>query len=498
MTTSDADGARGANIPEFTVGELSAAIKRTVEGAFAWVRVRGEISRPSIPASGHCYLRLKDETAVLDGVVWKGTLARLGIRPEEGMEVICTGRLTTYPGKSTYQLIIERMELAGAGALLKMIEERRKKLAAEGLFDQERKRPIPYLPDVIGVVTSPTGAVIRDILHRLADRFPRRVLIWPVAVQGEGAAEQIAAAISGFNALDPGGATPRPDVLIVARGGGSIEDLMAFNEESVVRAAAESTIPLISAVGHETDTTLIDFAADWRAPTPTAAAERAVPVRGELVARIAREGAAMTSGFARRVAEHRRHVEGLGRGLGDPRRLLDEARQRVDDRGERLALGLRGWLAERRRRAELAGRGLTHPRERLARATDALSAQAARLAASLATQRRLIAQGAARAEELGARAAAAIRRQHAVLRQGLASAAGVLESVSPLRVLERGYAIVRDAQGQVVTQAQGRQPGEALELQMRDGRVGVTVGHGAARPPARRPQPKGQDQGRLL
>jgi exodeoxyribonuclease VII large subunit len=499
MTASDPDEARGANIPEFTVGELSAAIKRTVEGAFAWVRVRGEISRPSTPASGHCYLRLKDETAVLDAVLWKGTLARLGIRPEEGMEVICTGRLTTYPGKSTYQLIIERMELAGAGALLKMIEERRKKLAAEGLFDAERKQPIPYLPDVIGVITSPTGAVIRDILHRLADRFPRRVLIWPVSVQGEGAAEQVAAAIRGFNALQPGGDVPRPDLLIVARGGGSIEDLMPFNEEIVVRAAADSAIALISAVGHETDTTLIDFAADWRAPTPSAAAERAVPVRGELIARIAREGSAMVSGFARRVADHRRHVEGLARGLGDPRRLLEEARQRVDDRGERLALGLRGWLAERRRRLDLAGRGLTHPRERLARARDALAGQAALLAASLTTHRRLMQQGRVRADELGGRARAAMIRLAMQSRQSLSAAAGVLESVSPLRVLDRGYAIVRDASGNVVTQAQGRAPGEALELQMRDGRVDVTVGHGAARPAhPRRASSNPQDQGRLL
>ncbi len=261
----------GDNLPEFTVSELSGAVKKTLEGAFERVRVRGEISRPTVPSSGHCYLRLKDESAVLDAVVWRGTLARLGVRPEEGLEVIATGRLTTYAGKSTYQLIIERMEVAGEGALLKMIEERRKRLAAEGLFDPERKKPIPYLPDIIGVVTSPTGAVIRDILHRLAERFPRRVIVWPVAVQGENAAAQIAEAVRGFNALPVDGPVPRPDVLIIARGGGSLEDLMAFNEEIVVRAVAASRIPTISGVGHETDTTLVDFAADLRELTPTVA-----------------------------------------------------------------------------------------------------------------------------------------------------------------------------------------------------------------------------------
>src|SRR5690349_23623264 len=267
-----------SNVPEFSVSELSFALKRQLEGAFPRVRVRGEVSQPSFPRSGHCYFRLKDENAVLDAVCWKTTLPRLGLKIEEGMEVIATGKITTYAGSSRYQIIIDRVELAGEGALLKLLEDRRKKLAAEGLFDTEHKRPLPFLPEIVGVVTSPSGAVIRDILHRLADRFPRRVILWPVAVQGEGAAEQVAAAINGFSALPPDGPVPRPDVLIVARGGGSLEDLWAFNEEIVVRAAAASTIPLISAVGHETDTTLIDFAADRRAPTPTAAAEMAVPV----------------------------------------------------------------------------------------------------------------------------------------------------------------------------------------------------------------------------
>ena len=264
----------GGNLPEFTVAELSQAVKRTIEGGFARVRVRGEVSGFKRAASGHLYMALKDEEAVLDAVCWRGVAARLALVPEDGLEVIATGRLTTYPGRSKYQIVIEQLELAGEGALLKLLEERRKKLAGEGLFDEARKQPLPFLPEVIGVVTSPTGAVIRDILHRLADRFPRPVLIWPVLVQGDGAAEQIAAAIAGFNALEDGGPVPRPDLLIVARGGGSLEDLWAFNEEVVVRAAAASAIPLISAVGHETDTTLIDFAADHRAPTPTAAAGR--------------------------------------------------------------------------------------------------------------------------------------------------------------------------------------------------------------------------------
>src|ERR1700761_3166705 len=275
------------NVVEWSVSELSAALKRTVEDAYGYVRVRGEVSgfRGASP-SGHCYFRLKDDKAVLEAVVWKGTFGRMRVKPEEGLDVIVTGRLTTFPGSSKYQIVIDSLEPAGIGALMKLLEERKKKLAAEGLFDEARKQLLPFLPEVIGVVTSPTGAVIRDILHRLEDRFPRRVLVWPVKVQGEGSAEQVAAAIRGFNALPEDGKIPRPDVLIVARGGGSLEDLWSFNEEIVVRAAAESMIPLISAVGHETDITLIDFAADKRAPTPTAAAEMAVPVRAELIARI--------------------------------------------------------------------------------------------------------------------------------------------------------------------------------------------------------------------
>ena len=284
MDLIDDNPAPQGNQPEFTVSELSGAVKRVIEGEFGLVRVRGEVGRVSRPASGHVYFDLKDDRAVLAAIAWKGQAARMRGMLEEGMEVVATGRLTTFPGQSKYQIIVEEVAPAGAGALMAMLEKRRAQLQAEGLFDPARKKPIPYLPRVIGVITSPSGAVIRDILHRLRDRFPRPVLIWPVAVQGANCAPEVAAAIRGFNALPEGGPIPRPDVLIVARGGGSIEDLWGFNEEIVVRAAADSRIPLISAVGHETDTTLIDYAADLRAPTPTAAAELAVPVRLDLIA----------------------------------------------------------------------------------------------------------------------------------------------------------------------------------------------------------------------
>ena len=316
--------------------------------------MRGEISGFKRHGSGHCYFALKDAEAVLDAVCWRMTAMRLGFKPEDGMEVVCTGRLTTFPGRSKYQLVIDTIELAGVGALLKMLEERRKRLAAEGLFAAERKKKLPFLPEVIGIVTSPTGAVIRDILHRLADRFPRRVLIWPVAVQGEGAAAQIAAAIAGFNRLPADGPVPRPDLIIVARGGGSLEDLMAFNEEIVVRAAAASAIPLISAVGHETDTTLIDHASDRRAPTPTAAAEMAVPVRLDLLAELAGKSARLSGGLARLFAERRLHLAGLARGLPDPQDLLGPAAQRLDDRAERLRLAAERHLRAARHSLDLA------------------------------------------------------------------------------------------------------------------------------------------------
>src|SRR5438552_2862215 len=352
--TAPPASASGSNLPEYTVSELSLALKRSIEDGFGQVRVRGEISGFKRPGSGHCYFALKDADAVLDAVCWRMTAIRLAIKPEDGMEVVCSGRLTTYPGRSKYQLVVDTIELAGKGALLRLLEERRLRLAAEGLFAAERKRALPFLPEVIGIVTSPSGAVIRDILHRLADRFPRRVLIGPGAGQGDGAAAQIAAAIDGFNRIEPGGKLPRPDLIIVARGGGSLEDLMAFNEEVVVRAAAASAIPLISAVGHETDTTLIDHASDRRAPTPTAAAEMAVPVRLDLIGQLNTKTGRLTGGLSRLFTSHRQNLAGLARGLPDPQDLLGAAAQRLDDRTERLRLSIAARFAGARQRLELA------------------------------------------------------------------------------------------------------------------------------------------------
>ncbi len=373
--------ARATNAPEITVSELAGALKRAIEDRFGYVRVRGEISGYRGPhSSGHAYFSLKDANARLDAVIWRTAFQRLRVKPEEGLEVIATGRLTTFPGKSSYQIVIEALELAGLGALMALLEARRRKLAEEGLFDAARKRKVPFLPKVIGVVTSPTGAVIRDILHRLADRFPVRVVVWPVRVQGETSAAEVAAAIDGFNALPPGGAAARPDVLIVARGGGSLEDLMGFNDESVVRAAARSAIPLIAAVGHETDWTLIDHAADMRAPTPTAAAEFAVPVRAELIATLAELDARGRGAILRFAQRLRGDLRALARALpgGDaivagPRQRLDRAaeslrtraRAAVDQRALAIA-GLARRLARHSPRAHLAGqrerlRGLDRP-----------------------------------------------------------------------------------------------------------------------------------------
>ncbi|MFN7709569.1 MAG: exodeoxyribonuclease VII large subunit [Holosporales bacterium] len=324
-----------ATLPILSVSEFSLALKRVVETQFSFIRLRGEISGGKRHTSGHYYFALKDQDAVMDAVCWRGSMGSLGFTPADGLEVIATGRLSTYPGRSKYQMIVEHMEPAGEGALLKLLEERKRMLAAEGLFALERKKPLPFLPQVIGIITSPTGAVIRDILHRLSERFPRHVLLWPVLVQGEGAAAQIAAAIRGFNALPKGGEVPRPDLLIVARGGGSLEDLWAFNEEIVVRATAASDIPLISAVGHETDTTLIDYASDLRAPTPTAAAERAVPVRADLVQRTQELKQRLLQGLYRHHETQRLRFTSLAARLIRPDQLLDQLRLRLDERGER-------------------------------------------------------------------------------------------------------------------------------------------------------------------
>lgn len=331
-------------IPEFSVSEISFAIKKMVETTFSHVRVKGEIFGCKRADSGHYYLSLKDENALLSAVCWKGVAMGLPVKPEDGLEVVATGKITTFAGKSSYQLVIEKMEVAGTGALLKLLEERKQKFAAEGLFDPAHKKPLPYLPAVIGVVTSPTGAVIRDIIHRVTDRFPSRIIVWPSLVQGEGAAEQVAAAINGFNRLAAGGAVPRPDVLIVARGGGSLEDLWCFNEEVVVRAVYNSDIPIISAVGHETDTMLIDYAADVRAPTPTGAAEFAVPVKSELAAKLMLQGSRMINAVRRLYQENKNQLDGLARGIPNLEQILGDNIQKLDDRVERLNLAFKNYL----------------------------------------------------------------------------------------------------------------------------------------------------------
>ena len=468
------------NIPEYTVSEVSAALKRTVEETFDRVRVRGEVSGFKRAASGHLYMSLKDENAVMDAVCWRGTTRSLSVAPEDGLEIIATGRLTTYAARSKYQIIIESIELAGEGALLKLLEERRKKLAAEGLFDEERKCSIPFLPDVIGVVTSPSGAVIRDILHRLRDRFPRHVLVWPVLVQGDGAAEQVSAAIQGFNNLSRDGVVPRPDVVIVARGGGSIEDLWAFNEELVVRAAATSSIPVISAVGHETDTTLIDFASDVRAPTPTAAAEMAVPVRSDLYDTVQSQQVRLSRAAHRLFRGHRVHLEGLQRGLRSPREVLQFAIQRLDDTVERMS---RSW----RQRREGARRSLFDAHRRLDRRHVERFALEARQ-----TLGRLV-QG------LHRESTRRVDEQRTRL-QGLDR---LLGSLSYQSVLERGYAVVRN-EGAVVSRAKSVGTGMLLDIEFADGHVEAAAS-GFAGPsrsskpsaPARKPS-KDDKQGRLL
>ncbi len=465
------------NVVELTVSELSAALKKTVEDAFGHVRLRGEISGYRGPhASGHVYFALKDENARIDAVMWKGMFQRLRLKPEEGMEVVVTGRVTTYPGRSTYQIVVETLEPAGVGALMALLEQRKKKLAAEGLFDEARKQLLPFMPRAIGVVTSPTGAVIRDILHRLADRFPRHVIVWPVRVQGEGAAAEIAAAIEGFNALPEHGAIPRPDVLIVARGGGSLEDLWCFNEEIVVRAAAASMIPLISAVGHETDVTLIDFAADRRAPTPTAAAEMAVPVRSELLAQVAALGARQVACWRRNLEAQRRDLRALARALPTADRLLASQRQTLDSLAERLPRALRANAhVHHRQFSRIAGK---------------LSPQMlrARIERCDVTVLSLAQRGHRAIVNLLGRRAERVR-----------SAGQLLEAVSYRRALDRGFALVRERAGAPLRSAAAVKAGMRLEIEFADGRVAATAD---ASPPdqgrQRSARARGSGQGNLF
>ena len=511
------DSAPGNNAPEFTVSEISGAVKRVLEGEFGRVRVRGEIGRVSRPSSGHLYFDLKDDRSIIAAVTWKGQAAKLSTRPEEGIEVIATGRLTTFPGQSKYQLIVDEIEPAGAGALMMMLEKRRKALAAEGLFDDARKRPLPYLPRVIGVVTSPSGAVIRDILHRLRDRFPTRVLIWPVAVQGEACAPQVSAAIRGFNALTPDGPVPRPDLIIVARGGGSLEDLWGFNEEAVVRAAADSAIPLISAVGHETDTTLIDFASDRRAPTPTAAAEIAVPVRAELAARLTENAARMIRASQIRHQRQRQRLTDLGRALGRPQALTDPARQRFDLFSDRLEPALKTFMRGRRDRLaalplslSVLRANLRNRRERLADLTHRLPQGARRAHARQRERLTQMAQRLTRARMRtltdAARHIARDRDRIAGLTHRLLATASrmlpprrdQLDRIDRLRqtlgyreTLRRGYAVVHGPEGLLTTAEKAAQI-PRFDLEFLDGRLTVRPDTAPAKPARKSPGPKDQ------
>ena len=454
------------------MSELSGAIKRALEDGFGYVRLRGEISGYRGPhASGHCYFALKDEKAKIEAVIWKGAFGRLRFKPEEGMEVIAQGKVTTFPGSSKYQIMIEALEPAGAGALMALLEERKRKFAAEGLFAEERKKPRPYLPKVVGIVTSPTGAVIRDMLHGFNERFPTRVLLWPVRVQGEGSAAEVAAAIKGFNALEANGVIPRPDVLIVARGGGSLEDLWSFNEEIVVRAAAESSIPLISAVGHETDWTLIDLVADARAPTPTKAAEWAVPKYSELVECVEKFMMRKRTAVRRALESAKTHLKASSRGLPKLQDIVAMPRQRFDAVDRRLS---RALLANTRAHAT-----------QLARISGRLSP---------ATILQRHSRCAERLEVLERRAGRALINRVAVSRRIFDGRADLLKSLGYQSVLSRGFALVRDDNGQMVRQAASVQAGAVINIEFADGRVGA-IAEGGPGPDAQSEGSKTSERG---
>ncbi|MDB9715514.1 exodeoxyribonuclease VII large subunit [Amylibacter sp.] len=441
---------KGENASEFSVSELSSVLKRMIEGEFSNVRIRGEVGRVSRPASGHLYFDLKDDKSVIASVTWKGQASKLVTQPEEGLEVVATGKITTFAGQSRYQMIVSEMSVAGIGALMAQLEKRKKKLEAEGLFDKSIKKEIPYLPEIIGVVTSPSGAVIQDILHRLSDRFPRKVLLWPVAVQGERCAPDVAAAINGFNRLTPGGAMPRPELIIVARGGGSIEDLWGFNEESVVRAAAESEIPLISAVGHETDTTLIDFASDLRAPTPTAAAEYAVPVRADLMGWLSSMDERRVRSLSTGLEIKRQRLKDLSRGLPAPDELVAMSTQRLDSISERLPRALITVSNNKRTILLQTSAGLRGSllKNKLVDRSEAIN----RFVKSIQSNMKVIIQ----------------RNQSA------------LESLERLRqtlgyeaTLQRGYAVIRNENGGIVTSVKVADVSKSLEIEFQDGKTSL-------------------------
>jgi exodeoxyribonuclease VII large subunit len=491
------------NLPELTVSELSTALKRTVEDAYGYVRVRGELGKVSYHGNGHVYFDLKDDRACIAGVIWRSSAPRIKLKLEAGLEVVLTGRLTTYPSRSQYQIVVETLEPAGVGALMALLEERKKKLTAEGLFDEARKQLLPYLPTIIGVVTSPSGAVIRDILHRLADRFPRHVLVWPVKVQGEGSAAEVAAAIGGFNALPEHGALRRPDLIIVARGGGSLEDLWSFNEEIVVRAAAESLIPLISAVGHETDVTLLDFAADHRAPTPTAAAEIAVPVRAELLLNLGSLARRALTCWRRNQETRRNELRSAARALPDADAVLALPRQRLDHAGTGLARALRA-NAQLHRVSFSRVVGRLAPsllRTNVERRRERYDAMAQRLRASLVANldayRTRHARQRERVERFAERARFALRKfidvRHARTERG----AQLLAAYSYRGVLARGFALVRDAAGETLRSAAAVTAGTPLDIEFADGRVGARADGAtvAARPADEPAKPRGRRDG---
>ena len=490
-----------SNMPEYTVSEISGAVKRTLETTFGRVRVRGELTEVKRYPSGHIYLSLKDENSKISGIVWKNAVPRLGMVPENGTEVIATGRISAFGERSSYQLIIERMEYAGVGALLARIEMIRQRLAAEGLFDADRKRPLPGLPRVIGVVTSERGAVIQDIKITISRRFPTTILVWPVPVQGEGAADRIAAAIAGFDAMPEGGDPPRPDVLIIARGGGSLEDLMAFNEEIVIRAVAACRIPLISAVGHETDTTLIDFVSDRRAPTPTAAAEMAIPARSDLVADLAQKSSRLIGALNRLAQESRLRLARVERGIPDLPALLSSARQRLDDRAERAIMALPGLVARRRVVLTSIERRLPDPRSLTASARETIRDRDLRLRLSapglIAARRSGLNLASQRLSGAVHRALTTLRGKadrvmgrmndvplRSSLREARAHLSGLgprLEAASPMALLQRGYVLVTNPAGQPVVSAASVKPGGKLRLHFGDGEVDTVAQGGSGR-----------------
>jgi exodeoxyribonuclease VII large subunit len=494
------------NLPEQTVSELAMALKRTIEDSYGYVRVRGELGKVSYHGNGHVYFDLKDDRACIAGVIWRSTAPRIKLRLEAGLEVLITGRLTTYPGRSQYQIIVETLEPAGLGALMALLEERKQKLAAEGLFDEARKQLLPFLPTVIGVVTSPTGAVIRDILHRLADRFPRRVLLWPVKVQGEGSAAEVAAAIEGFNALPEYGTSslpPRPDLIIVARGGGSLEDLWSFNEEIVVRAAAASFVPLISAVGHETDVTLIDFAADRRAPTPTAAAEMAVPVRAELMVDVDSFARRALASWRRNQEARRSELRSAARALPDADEVLALPRQRLDH----AALGLRRALHAN---AQIHRVGFSRIGTRLSpqllrtnveRRRERYGGLALRLragvAANIEVHRTRIARQRDRVTVFAERAGRAMRHLIAVRQARAERGVQLLAAFSYRGVLARGFTLVRDAAGVPLRSAAAVGAGMPIEIEFADGRIGARAeGASSGEKPSVEPaKPRGRRDG---